>query len=326
MLLQEMDPREKATLKNCLNCFLEDLDPTLTFLSQMVCSGVITDDQKDRIEKQTTRQDKVITLLEILPRRGPRAFKKFAVILRQDYSWISEKLEQEYQVQDFTKRIENALEQRTKKMGELIKDRDYINRVITETVVPLMIEECGTSVSSGAMGSGFDAPLKDIINDHLIPLLNGNNGHRTHLDSMHSGMLLDKVVDIIQDLKERCCKTLSLSDVTEFHSPLPILIETRLQELRDIITAMKKENKKIKKMEEKLITENQKLKSDLTTQKAEVKKGKTESVKQNSEIKKLKDQVQKTKSDNDKLKQELANLKEQMSKAGMDLQISSDFT
>lgn len=247
MLLPEMDPREKATLKNCLNCFLEDLDPTLTFLSQMVCSGVITDDQKDRIEKQTTRQDKVITLLEILPRRGPRAFKKFAVILRQDYSWISEKLEQEYQVQDFTKRIENALEQRTKKMGELIKDRDYINRVITETVVPLMIEECGTSVSSGAMGSGFDAPLKDIINDHLIPLLNGNNGHRTHLDSMHSGMLLDKVVDIIQDLKERCCKTLCLSDVTEFHSPLPILIETRLQELRDIITAMKKENKKIKK-------------------------------------------------------------------------------
>lgn len=225
-----------------------------------------------------------------------------------------------------TKRIENALEQRTKKMGELIKDRDYINRVITETVVPLMIEECGTSVSSGAMGSGFDAPLKDIINDHLIPLLNGNNGHRTHLDSMHSGMLLDKVVDIIQDLKERCCKTLCLSDVTEFHSPLPILIETRLQELRDIITAMKKENKKIKKMEEKLITENQKIKSDLTTQKAEVKKGKTESVKQNSEIKKLKDQVQKTKSDNDKLKQELANLKEQMSKAGMDLQISSDFT
>lgn len=50
MLLPEMDPREKATLKNCLNCFLEDLDPTLTFLSQMVCSGVITDDQKDRIE------------------------------------------------------------------------------------------------------------------------------------------------------------------------------------------------------------------------------------------------------------------------------------
>lgn len=49
MLLPEMDPREKATLKNCLNCFLEDLDPTLTFLSQMVCSGVITDDQKDRI-------------------------------------------------------------------------------------------------------------------------------------------------------------------------------------------------------------------------------------------------------------------------------------
>ena len=211
-------------------------------------------------------------------------------------------------------------------MGEIIKDRDYINRLITEAVVPLMMEECGTSVSSGAMGSGFDAPLKDIINDHLIPLLSGNNGRRTHLDSMHSGMLLDKVVDIIQDLKEKCCKTLSLSDVTEFHSSLPILIETRLQELRDIITAMRKENKKIKKAEEKLIAENQKLRSDLATQRAEVKKGKTDSLKQSAEIKKLKDQVQKTKSDNDKLKQEIASLREQMSKAGMDLQISSDFT
>ena len=52
------------------------------------------------LQKQTTRQDKVITLLEILPRRGPRAFRKFVGILRADYSWISEKLEQEYQVQD----------------------------------------------------------------------------------------------------------------------------------------------------------------------------------------------------------------------------------
>jgi predicted RNase H-like nuclease (RuvC/YqgF family) len=187
-----------------------------------------------------------------------------------------------------------------------------------------MIEECAASGSGG--GQGFDAPLRDIINDHLIPLLNGNNGLKTHLESMHSGMLLDKVVDIIQDLKDKCCKSLSLSDVTEFHSSLPILIETRLQELRDIITSTKKENKKIKKAEEKLLAENQKLKSDIANQRAEVKRGKTDSVKLTSEIKKLKDQVHKTKSDNEKLKQELANLREQMSKAGIDIQISSDFT
>lgn len=68
----------------------------LFFLHSKVISSLLT----FVLKKQTTRQDKVITLLEILPRRGPRAFKKFAVILRQDYSWISEKLEQEYQVQD----------------------------------------------------------------------------------------------------------------------------------------------------------------------------------------------------------------------------------
>lgn len=188
-----------------------------------------------------------------------------------------------------------------------------------------MIEECGARGSGGAVGQGFDAPLKDIINDHLIPLLKGNNGLKTHLESMHSGMLLDKVVDIIQDLKDKCCRTLNLSDVTEFHSSLPILIETRLQELKDIISSMKKENKKIKKAEEKLIAENQKLKSDIAIQRAEVKRGKAESVKQTAEIKKLKDHIQKTKSDNDKLKQEVANLREQMSKAGIDIQISSDF-
>lgn len=67
MLLPEMDPREKATLKNCLNCFLEDLDPTLTFLSLMVCSGVITDDQKDRIEvKFTTQPWKLAQLINII--------------------------------------------------------------------------------------------------------------------------------------------------------------------------------------------------------------------------------------------------------------------
>lgn len=69
MLLPEMDPREKATLKNCLNCFLEDLDPTLTFLSQMVCSGVITDDQKDRIEVKFTTQPwkPVYVVYKIIP-------------------------------------------------------------------------------------------------------------------------------------------------------------------------------------------------------------------------------------------------------------------
>lgn len=177
------------------------------------------------------------------------------------------------------KRIENVFEQRIKKMGELIKDRDYINRVITEIVVFLMIEECGISVFSGVMGLGFDVFFKDIINDYLILFLNGNNGYRIYLDFMYSGMLLDKVVDIIQDLKERCCKILCLSDVIEFYFFLLILIEIRFQELRDIIIVMKKENKKIKKMEEKLIIENQKLKSDLIIQKVEVKKGKIESVK-----------------------------------------------
>ena len=51
-------------------------------------------------QKQTTRQDKVIVLLDILPRRGPRAFRKFIDVLETDYNWIKEKLDDELQAQE----------------------------------------------------------------------------------------------------------------------------------------------------------------------------------------------------------------------------------
>ncbi|KAK3088421.1 hypothetical protein FSP39_019038 [Pinctada imbricata] len=321
-----MDPREKATLQNCRNCFVEDLDPSISFLSALFCAGVITEDQKDRIHKQVTRQDKVITLLDILPRRGPRAFKKFVGILKQDYAWISERLEAEYQVQDYMKKIDNALEERRKKNGECIRDKEYVNRIIVETVIPIMMEEIGRPSTSNPSGVGFDQPIRDIINDHMIPITGGKDAQKMNLDFYHGGILLDKLVDLIENLKENSLKSLGLLDLTEFHSPLPKLIDFKLQELRDEISSMKKESRKSKKGEDKTMAENQKLKNDCSALRTELKKARAEYNSAKVDIKKLKDQLQKSRYENEKLKQEVQSLKDHMKKAGIDISISSDFT
>ena len=41
-------------------------------------------------------RDKTHRLLELLQKRGPEAFFKFADILREDYKWISDSLEETY--------------------------------------------------------------------------------------------------------------------------------------------------------------------------------------------------------------------------------------
>jgi hypothetical protein len=48
--IEDMNTLEKDTLQNCRNCLLEDLDPTMSFLSQLYCARIITEDQKDRVE------------------------------------------------------------------------------------------------------------------------------------------------------------------------------------------------------------------------------------------------------------------------------------
>ena len=193
-----------------------------------------------------------------------------------------------------------------------------------ETVVPIMIEEVGSSPSGSP--TGFDEPIRDVINDHLMPLIHGGNSQKLKLDILHSGILIDKMVDVIESLKEKCLKSIGLTDGTEFTSSLPKLIDFKLQEFRDEISAMKKENRKSKKGEDKLAVENQKLNKDLTAARTELKKVKAENAIAKTEIKKLKDQIQKSKLENEKLKQDVKSLKDHMSKAGIDLCISSDFT
>ena len=47
-------------------------------------------------QSQRTMRDKTHRLLELLLKRGPEAFSKFIVILREDYLWLAERLEESY--------------------------------------------------------------------------------------------------------------------------------------------------------------------------------------------------------------------------------------
>ncbi|OWF44625.1 uncharacterized protein LOC110458114 [Mizuhopecten yessoensis] len=327
MRLLEMDSQEKATLQNCRNCLIEDLDPTKCFLAQLHYSNILTEDQRDRVDKQMTRQDKVVTLMEILPRRGPRAFRQFVQVLKTDYNWISEKMEAELNIQEYTQRIRNAVEERMRLNGEILRDKDYILKVLSETIVPIVLQEVSYISPTEGPSEALDQPLKDLISDHLIPLIKGPNRGKLKLDSLHYETLLTKISDLLGELAKRCRTSLGLDSEDEAYKEysIPQLIEKRLTDMKVEILAMKKETKKVKKVEEKLTAENQKYKTETKNFKDEVKRLKSDNQTCRQECKKLKDDLKKSKTESEKLRLEVNNLKELLDSNGIDLRISSEF-
>uniref|UniRef100_A0A1A8DFY7 CASP2 and RIPK1 domain containing adaptor with death domain n=1 Tax=Nothobranchius kadleci TaxID=1051664 RepID=A0A1A8DFY7_NOTKA len=63
-------------------------DTIVPFLYQ---EDILTDAQVEEIESQVTNRQKTLKLLEILPTRGPRAFRTFLRAL-QDFSWVRDRL------------------------------------------------------------------------------------------------------------------------------------------------------------------------------------------------------------------------------------------
>ena len=60
------------------------------------CYLVMTYHSNSIFQAERTRKDKVLKFLQILPRRGPRAFDKFLHSIHDHYSWISDKLRETY--------------------------------------------------------------------------------------------------------------------------------------------------------------------------------------------------------------------------------------
>ncbi len=67
---------------------LENLDPE-EVSHQLTEAGVLTPDDKDKIEEKQTRKDKIEKLLMILATKGPAAYEEFVKALEKDHCYLA---------------------------------------------------------------------------------------------------------------------------------------------------------------------------------------------------------------------------------------------
>ena len=60
--------------------FVKDLEPN-DISGYLFQDGIITENDKEMIEAQQTRRERVEYLMDLLPRKGPKAFMKFCDVL-----------------------------------------------------------------------------------------------------------------------------------------------------------------------------------------------------------------------------------------------------
>jgi len=84
---KENDAKEIIKYKNILLKFyvplLEKLDPNEVSL-QLLTAGVLTSDDKEKIEQNPSQREKSEELLMILATKGPRAYEEFLKTLEKD--------------------------------------------------------------------------------------------------------------------------------------------------------------------------------------------------------------------------------------------------
>lgn len=75
----------KLLLKNRLS-LVEDIEAN-DITSHLYQDGVITENDREKVEVQKTRRDRIEFLLDLLPRKGPKAFDQFCHVLDQSESY-----------------------------------------------------------------------------------------------------------------------------------------------------------------------------------------------------------------------------------------------
>ena len=83
---------EKMKFKNILLKFhkllLEKLDPNEVSL-QLLAAGVLTSDEKQKIDKKPSQKEKSEELLMMLVTKGPRAYEEFVKALEKDHCFLA---------------------------------------------------------------------------------------------------------------------------------------------------------------------------------------------------------------------------------------------
>ncbi len=94
-----MEPADRMALVKCRAKILEDLDVRL-IIDFLLETRVVDDKIYEQINSEITQKDKAKRLLDILPRRGPKAFHHFLEALREDYDWLVDDLEEALTAKD----------------------------------------------------------------------------------------------------------------------------------------------------------------------------------------------------------------------------------
>ena len=97
-----MDKKHRKLLLKKRLLFVENLEPN-DISGYMFQERLISENDKEEIENQVTRRQRVEWLLDLLPRKGPLAFQKFCNILKESktYSFLA------YQLLEKAKKKEN---------------------------------------------------------------------------------------------------------------------------------------------------------------------------------------------------------------------------
>ncbi|XP_034434775.1 death domain-containing protein CRADD isoform X1 [Hippoglossus hippoglossus] len=86
-----MDPAHRAVLRRNTRFLSAELQVSDSIVPLLFQEEILTEAQVEHIESQTTNTRKTRRLLELLPRRGPRAFRCFLRAL-DDFSWVRDRL------------------------------------------------------------------------------------------------------------------------------------------------------------------------------------------------------------------------------------------
>ncbi|XP_035665288.1 uncharacterized protein LOC118408583 isoform X2 [Branchiostoma floridae] len=88
-----MERRHKDILRRYRDDIVSDLC-VVDVINPLMAKGIITDRQRDEIMQHLVKEEQTAKLLDILRRRGPSAFQVFCEVLRKDYSFLADPLEE----------------------------------------------------------------------------------------------------------------------------------------------------------------------------------------------------------------------------------------
>lgn len=86
-----MDPAHRAVLRRNRRFLSAELQVSDSIVPLLFQEEILTEAQVEHIESQATNTQKTLRLLELLPRRGPRAFRCFLRAL-DDFTWVRDRL------------------------------------------------------------------------------------------------------------------------------------------------------------------------------------------------------------------------------------------